>query len=127
MLRFVWVCLGGAAGTGARYFLSASLSRRFGSGFPLGTLAVNVIGSVAIGAVMQLGLTTSLLSPTLRVALASGVLGGFTTYSSFNHETLSYFREGAAGLGLMNLVVMIGGCLAAGFLGVAFARWLAGS
>jgi CrcB protein len=127
MLRFFWVCLGGAAGTGARYFLSSWVSRRFGAGFPLGTLAVNGIGSFAIGVVMHLGLSTDVLSPTLRVALATGVLGGFTTYSSFNYETLRYLTGGAVWIGVINAAAMIVCCLAAGFIGLAFARWVVGN
>jgi CrcB protein len=124
MARFLWVCVGGTVGTGARYLLSGWLSRRFGGGYPIGTLAVNALGSFAIGTLMQVGLATELFSPTVRVALATGLLGGFTTYSSFNYETVAFFREGAAALGFLNVVLMVGVCLAAGFLGSATARWM---
>jgi fluoride exporter len=124
MTRFLWVCLGGAVGTGARYGLSTWTARRFGPLFPWGTLAVNVIGSFLIGAVMQVGVATGRLSPDLRVVLATGVLGGFTTYSSFNYETVRYFQESAWLLGALNLALMVVGCLAAGFAGIAVARGL---
>ncbi|HET9209989.1 MAG TPA: CrcB family protein, partial [Thermoanaerobaculia bacterium] len=88
MARFLWICLGGAAGTGARYLLSGWLLRAAGPGFPWGTLAVNVIGSFLLGLILQVSLTTTLISPTLRLALTTGVMGGFTTYSTFNYETL---------------------------------------
>jgi CrcB protein len=55
------------------------------------------------------------------------VLGGFTTYSGFNYETLQYFREGAWLIGFVNILVMVGGCLAAGIAGLASARWLVGN
>jgi len=124
MTRFLWVCLGGAVGTGARYGLSTWTAKRFGPLFPWGTLAVNVIGSFLIGAVMQVGLVTGRLSPDARIVLATGVLGGFTTYSSFNYETVRYFQESAWFLGTLNLAAMVLTCLAAGFGGVALARWL---
>ena len=127
MVRFLWICLGGAAGTGARYLLSGWTAKRFGTGFPFGTLAVNVVGSFLVGAVMHAALTTSQLSPDVRVVIAVGVLGGFTTYSGFNYETLQYFRDGAWLIGFVNILVMVGACLAAGIAGLASARWLVGS
>ena len=81
--RLVWVCLGGAAGTAARYGLASWVAQQLGGAFPLGTLLVNVIGSFLLGAVMQVGLSTDVLSLTARTALAVGLLGGFTTYSSY--------------------------------------------
>ena len=88
MTRFLWICVGGAAGTGARYLLSGWALATLGASFPWGTLAVNVLGSFLLGLLMQVGITTSLLSPTLRLALTTGVMGGFTTYSTFNYETI---------------------------------------
>jgi CrcB protein len=126
MVRFLWICLGGAVGTGARYLISG-WAARFGAFFPYGTLAVNLIGSFLIGAIMHVALTTTILSPDLRVILAVGVLGGFTTYSGFNFETIQYLREGARLLGILNVVVMVGACLAAGIAGLASARWLVGN
>ncbi|HET9315661.1 MAG TPA: CrcB family protein, partial [Vicinamibacteria bacterium] len=87
MGRFLLVCLGGAVGTGARYLVSMAALRLLGAGFPYGTLTVNVLGSFLLGAIMHVGVTTTLLSPTARLVLATGVMGGFTTYSSFNYET----------------------------------------
>jgi len=120
--RFFWICLGGAAGTGLRYLLSGWALQILGTGLPWGTLAVNVLGSFFIGAVMHVGLTTQLISPTLRLALTTGVLGGFTTYSSFNYETLQLFQEGAWRMGLVNVTVMLLGCLVAGAAGLGTAR-----
>jgi CrcB protein len=126
MVRFLWICLGGAVGTGARYLISG-WAARFGPFFPYGTLAVNLIGSFSIGAIMHVALTTTILSPDLRVILAVGVLGGFTTYSGFNFETLQYLREGAWLIGILNVVIMVGACLAAGIAGLVTARWLVGN
>ena len=121
--RFVLVCLGGAAGTGARYLLATGALRWLGPAFPWGTLGVNLLGSLLLGAVMELAVL-GYLAPDLRVVLASGVMGGFTTYSSFNQETLGYLGRGAWWFGGSYLAGTVVGCLAAGALGVAAARWL---
>jgi CrcB protein len=126
MSRFLWICLGGAAGTGARYLLSGWALSALGAGFPYGTLAVNVIGSFCVGLLVQVGLATSLLSPTLRMALTTGVMGGFTTYSTFNYETIRYIQDGAWRLAAGNVVITLAACLAAGFAGVALGRSLFG-
>jgi CrcB protein len=123
MSRFFWICLGGAAGTGARYLLGGWLLAWLGTSFPYGTLAVNVVGSFLVGVVMQVALSTSLIGPTLRLALTTGFMGGFTTYSTFNYESVAYFREGAIHMGLLNMAVMAAACLAAGFAGVVLAQW----
>jgi protein CrcB len=125
--RFFWICLGGAAGTAARYWLGGWAPRVLGAALPWGTLAVNVLGSFLIGAVMHVGLTTELLSPTLRIALTVGVLGGFTTYSSFSFETLRLLQDGAWALALLYVAGTLLGCLGACALGFGVARWLAGS
>ena len=126
MSRFLLVCLGGALGTGARYLVVLGAPLVFGRGFPYGTLIVNVVGSFLIGAVMHVSLTSSLASPTLQTFLTTGVMGGFTTYSAFNEETLQYLRDGALGLGALNAGVTLALCLLAGVLGAAAARAFAG-
>jgi CrcB protein len=126
MERFLWICGGGAAGTGARYLLSGWAAAALGAGFPYGTLAVNVLGSFAVGLIMQIGLATPLLSPTLRLSLTTGVMGGFTTYSTFNYETIRYVQDGAWQLAAANVAITLVGCLAAGFAGLALGRALLG-
>lgn len=126
MNRFLWICLGGAAGTGARYLISGWALAILGTGFPWGTLAVNLIGSFLIGAIMHVGLTTQILSPTARLALTTGMMGGFTTYSAFNYESLKFFQDGAWLAGLANIVVMVFACLAAGAAGIGIARLVLG-
>jgi CrcB protein len=126
MGRFLWICLGGALGTGARYLLSGWLTKVWGSGFPIGTLAVNVIGSFLIGAIMQVALTTDLVSPALRLFLTTGIMGGFTTYSAFNYETLRLLEDNAWGLGAANIAMTLVSCLLAGVLGVLTGRMLTG-
>jgi len=125
-VRLLWICLGGAVGTAGRYLLGDWLMRVAGPVFPWGTLAVNVLGSFLLGLVMQLALSTDWISPTLRMTLATGVLGGFTTYSSFNYETLRLVEGGSWLLAGANLTGTVVGCLIAGTLGMAMARGLAG-
>jgi fluoride exporter len=127
MSRFLLICLGGAIGTGARYLIAVGTPRLLGASFPYATLTVNVVGSFLLAAVMHVGLTSNLMTPGLRLVLATGVLGGFTTYSTFNYETMEYLREGAFGLAGLNVAATVILCLLAGALGLALARWLVGS
>lgn len=127
MERLLWICLGGAAGTGARYLLSGWMLSLLGPAFPWGTLAVNALGSFLLGLVMQIGLSTEWLTPTLRLALATGVMGGFTTYSTFSYETLKLLEDRALGMAALNVGATLLGCLGAVFLGVAAGRWIAGA
>ena len=124
--RLLWVSLGSAIGGALRYFTSQLALGLLGSSFPYGTLAVNLIGSFLIGLIMHLGISSTLISPTLRLFLTTGVMGGFTTYSAFNYETLTLLREGPWEVGLINLLVMLAGCLAAGAAGLALGRTLVG-
>jgi CrcB protein len=125
--RFLLICLGGAVGSGARYLIALETPRVLGSAFPYATLIVNVAGSFLLGAVMHVGLATSLMSPELRLMLTTGIMGGFTTYSTFNYETMEYLRAGAYGLAGLNVASTVLLCLLAGALGLALARWLVGS
>ncbi len=127
MTRFLWICLGGAAGTGARYLLSGWILRTAGPGFPWWTLAVNVIGSFFLGVLMQVARTTDLMAPTLGLALTTGVMGGFTTYSTFNFETIELFLRDEWLLGAANVGGTLAACLAAGGLGLLLGRMLTGS
>jgi len=126
MSRLLWICAAGAVGTGARYLVSGWALAALGAGFPYGTFAVNVVGSFLIGLVMQVGLATPLLSPTLRMTLTTGFIGGFTTYSTFNYETIRYVQDGAWRLAFANVAITLIACLAAGFAGVALGRTLFG-
>ena len=126
MGRLLWICLGGAVGSGARYLLSNWTLKTLGAHFPYGTLAVNVIGSFFLGGVMCTALHTNHIHPTLRLALTSGLLGGFTTYSAFNYETLELFQHGAWPTGLLNIVTTLFVCLVAGTLGWASSRFVLG-
>jgi CrcB protein len=121
----VLVCVGGALGSGARYLVATSSAQAFGPDFPRGTILVNLAGSYLIALVMGLSLRTAAVSPDLRLFLTTGVMGGFTTYSSFNYETIRLLDEGATSYALLNLAVTVLGCLATGTLGLVSARFIA--
>jgi CrcB protein len=123
--KLFWVCLGSAVGGGSRYLVSLWVLRWLGTGFPYGTFAVNVLGSLLLSVLMYVGTETTALGPTLRVALTTGVMGGFTTYSTFNHETLGYLQEGAWLLALGNVLATVLTCLVVAWAGWAVMRgWL---
>jgi CrcB protein len=89
----VWIMLGGALGTGARYLVSNPLNGSTAEGYPYGTLAVNLLGCLAIG-FLATALTEVLVRDELKLALLVGCLGGFTTFSSFGLETVSLMQHG---------------------------------
>ena len=133
MLNYVWISLGGAIGTAARFWLSGVVAQRYGQTFPYGTLAVNVTGSLIIG--MFAALTEPdgrwLVSPSFRQFFMIGICGGYTTFSSFSLQTLTlaqdgeWFRAGAnsiASFALCLLAVWLGHVSVAGISGVVFHR-----
>ena len=122
MERLLWVCLGSALGGGARYLISQAALTLLGPVFPYGTLAVNVIGSFLIGLIMHVSLESTLIPPTLRIFLTTGVMGGLTTYSTFNYETLNFVTDGDWLLAALNMGATVVVCLAAGALGLASGR-----
>jgi CrcB protein len=124
MSRFILVCLGGAVGTGARYLVSGWTLRLFGPAFPSGTFVVNLVGSFLVAALMYVGTETSAMPATTRVVLTSGVLGGFTTYSTFSYETMKSLQDGAWHLAALNVAVTLSACLGACLLGWAAAKWM---
>ena len=123
MIRVLWIGLGGFVGTIARYGVSVGTTALLGtSAFPYGTLAVNVLGSFALGTVMWLAVHTTGISPTMRLTLTTGLLGGFTTYSAFNHETFTLLQQRAYALAALYIAATVVICLGAGALGWTAAR-----
>ena len=120
----LWVCLAGAIGSGTRYAVGLWAGERFGTAFPYGTLIVNVVGCFLIGVVLQVALDHTSFPETLRLTLATGFLGGFTTYSSFAYETLRLARFGSKAAALVNFGVTSAACFAAVVLGIGAAQLL---
>jgi CrcB protein len=117
------VAAGSAVGGVLRYVVGVLFVQRFGPGFPFGTLFVNVSGSFLIGVVVELAQTRALgVTPFLRVALATGFVGGYTTFSAYAYETFTLGADGEAGLALAYAggSVVLG--LIAFYLGVVVAR-----
>lgn len=125
MGRLVLVCVGGALGSGARFLVATWAAAAFEPGLSRGTILVNVAGSFLIALVVGLAARTSAISPNLRLFLTTGIMGGFTTYSSFNYETLHFLDEGAIALAIANVAITVVGCLVSGVLGLLAARVLA--
>lgn len=126
MTRFLWIGLAGAVGTWCRYLIGLGAAKALGTTFPFGTLIVNVLGCFIMGAVMHVALTLPSVSPTVRYALTTGFLGGLTTYSAFNYETTTLWRDRGATPALINLGVTLVSCFAAGALGLLLARRFTG-
>ncbi len=122
MPELLLVGLGGFCGAMARYLL-AGLFWRLSPLFPWGTFTVNVLGTMALGFLMTLATETLLISPALRVFLAIGFLGSFTTFSTFAYETSALLDDGALVPALLNVVFS----LLAGLCGVRLGAWLARS
>jgi CrcB protein len=116
--------MGGAVGTGARYLLGGVVARWAGPDFPYGTLLINVLGSFLIGLVQQVGLSSLLIPEALRLALAIGVLGGFTTYSSFSYETIKLLEAGSWAAATAYVALTTALCLVCCALGLSLGRVL---
>jgi len=120
--RFLLICLAGALGTGSRHLVGLWAAERFGTLLPYGTLIVNLVGCFLMGLVMHVALNAAALSPTLRLVLTTGFLGGLTTYSSFNFETLKLAGDGAFGLAALYFAATTLGGFVAGVSGVPLGR-----
>lgn len=124
MTRLLAVAAGGAVGALARYGLTAAVHAVVGRGFPWGTLAVNLLGSFAMGLLYVLLLERSAAGPEMRALLLTGFLGAFTTFSTFSVETLNLLEAGSPGRAAANVAVSMVACLAAAWLGMGLARQL---
>ena len=118
-MTYLWVALGGALGSVARYACSGIAVRWLGAGFPYGTLFVNVAGSFAIGLLAALASADSkpIVIGDTRAFLMIGVLGGFTTFSSFSLETLNLARSGQLAAAGWNAAASLVLCLVGVWLG----------
>jgi len=113
---------GGALGSVLRYAVSVGTHRLTGTGFPYGTLAVNVVGSLAMGFAYILLVERSSAAPEIRALLLVGLLGAFTTFSTFSVETLDLLEQGAWLKSATNVLVSVAACLAGAWLGLVGGR-----
>jgi CrcB protein len=117
------VFIGGGIGSMGRFLLSGAVQRSVGGIFPWGTLSVNVLGALAIGAVWAAAGRYD-LAPGARAFIFVGIFGGFTTFSAFSLETLGLFHEEAWGAGIANILLTNAACLIAVALGFFVMHWL---
>jgi len=122
----IWyIILGGIVGTLARYYAQGWIQVRAGwGGFPTGTLAINLVGSLVIGFVIRLATGSTVISPDLRAGLTIGFCGAFTTMSTFSYESMALLRDGEYGYAGLYMGGTILGCLAAVMIGTALANRL---
>jgi CrcB protein len=124
LYQSIAIAAGGALGALLRYWVSNGVYQLLGRDFPYGTLAVNVLGSLAMGLLYVLLLERSAAAPEWRALLLVGVLGAFTTFSTFSLETLNLLQDGALLRASLNITLSVVVCLAAAWLGVAVGRSL---
>ena len=121
MLNYFWIMVGGALGTGARFWISGILAHRVGEVFPVGTLVVNITGSFIIGLFAAVADPQGpfLIAPRFRQFFMIGICGGYTTFSSFSIQTLDLAQDGDWFKATLNSVLSVVGCLVAVWLGRA--------
>lgn len=117
------VALGGACGAALRYWLGQRVENWLQQPFPSGTLTVNVIGSLLIGVLFVLALERGQWPAVWRVAIITGLLGGFTTFSAFSLDALLLLQQGRPLTALAYVGVSVAGCLLAAALGMLLARF----
>ncbi len=120
--EIVYIAIAGALGTVSRFGLTAAAHRLMGSGFPYGTLLVNIVGSMLIGYLMQLGFAGEMVPRPLRLAVTVGFLGAFTTFSTFSYETAGYIQNGAWASALTNIASNMGLSILATIAGLCLGR-----
>ena len=122
MIQLLCICLGGALGTGLRYLLTTWAQRTWASPLPFGTIGVNALGSLVLGFLTWVAVAWPDQPPTLRLSLTAGLMGGFTTYSTFNQETIGFLHKGEWLLAATNVLLTLVVCLLAGVAGMALGR-----
>ncbi len=121
-MAFIWIFIGGGLGACSRYGLGTVVARWAGTAFPTNTLLINVTGSFLIGLISTLLMDRGVTNPAWRLALVTGFLGGYTTFSAYSYETVRLFEAGHGGRALLYVVgsnvLSIAACVA----GIAFVR-----
>lgn len=117
-INYVAIAVGGAAGACLRFALSESMLHLFGRAFPFGTLLVNILGSFAIGLLYGLILTEQLTPNPWRIFVGIGVLGAFTTFSTFSMDTVLMLQQGAFVKATLNVLANVVLCLTLTWLGI---------
>jgi fluoride exporter len=124
MWTYLAIAIGGALGCWARYAQTALVQRVYGRGFPVATLSINVIGSFLMGFLFIATLERHTVPPFVRVGILTGVLGGYTTFSTFEMESLLLVEEGESLKAALYMVLSVALGFAAAFGGASIARML---
>ena len=107
MLKYLFVGIGGCLGSILRFWLGTYIGSKMGSRFPYGTFVINVTGSFLIGLIFALLTVKTQWSPNWRYLIPIGFIGGYTTFSSFEYETLRSIQDGQIGLGLLYVATSV--------------------
>lgn len=118
MNKYIFVMLGGALGAVSRFIVGTFVLKFYSALFPLGTFLINVTGSFLIGLFMMLFLNRPAAGANWRLFLVTGILGGYTTFSTFEWETFTALRGGAGAVAVLNILLSVGFGLAAVWIGV---------
>ncbi len=124
MPLYAWVALGSAIGGVLRFAIGAVIQQRTGSTFPLGTLAINLSGSLLLGFLLRYSLGTPAISPEVRAFLTTGVCGGYTTFSTFSYEAAALVEDGDYHRAAWYIGLSVVLSLAGAFIGIGLAREL---
>jgi len=122
MQNLLLVMIGGGIGAGARHLVNLGVPRMVGVGFPWSTVVVNIVGSFAMGILVGLLARRSGDTTAVRLFLATGILGGFTTFSAFSLDFATLWQRGAAGTAFAYALLSVLGALAAIFAGLWLVR-----
>jgi fluoride exporter len=122
LLTIWYVAAGSALGGASRYVIGTALQQRFGLAFPVGTLIVNITGSLLLGFVLRLALGGNQISPETRIFLTTGFCGGYTTFSTFTYDTAVMFESGQYRRAALYVTLSVVLSLAATFGGFALAQ-----
>jgi CrcB protein len=123
-MQLIYIALFGALGCLLRFFVSGWVYALIGRGLPYGTLAVNVIGSLLLGLIMEGGLRSALLPADVRMGITTGLMGGFTTFSTFSYETIRLLEDGSFLAAGANILLNVLVCILFAGLGIFLARHL---
>jgi len=122
MFQLLLVMIGGAVGAGARHLTGRTTLALFGPGYPFGTLAVNLIGGFAMGLLVGALARMSVPGENWRLLLGVGVLGGYTTFSSFSLDVVNMIQRGDLAIAALYITISVVGSIAALFAGLSLVR-----
>lgn len=125
MLKYAMIAIGGGIGAIARFLVGSYIGQRLGARFPYGTFVINLSGSFLVGLIMTVLTEKTQLSPNWRYFIPIGFIGAYTTFSTFEYETLRALQDGQMATGTLNVVLSVTAGFVMVWLGVLAGRALA--